>query len=105
MCISRQVLTSRWFKVTSTHVEQLAERMLASGLKPKSVRNVLGFLRSIFERAKTTQIYARYAPFTHEVARRNMAGHFRCHADGAADRVRWTWFNDGSGASTVARLG
>jgi len=38
-------------KVTSTHVEQLAERMLASGLKPKTVRNVLGFLHSIFEHA------------------------------------------------------
>jgi len=34
-------------KVTSGHVEQLAERMLEPGLKPKTVRNVLAFLHSI----------------------------------------------------------
>ena len=36
-------------RVTTAQVEKLAEDMLAAGLKPKTVRNVMSFLYSIFE--------------------------------------------------------
>lgn len=36
-------------RVTVSDVEALAERMLASGLRPKTVRNVLSFLHSVME--------------------------------------------------------
>jgi integrase len=38
-------------RVTTAQVEKLAENMLAKGLAPKSVRNVMTFLHSIFEHA------------------------------------------------------
>ncbi|WCB93277.1 integrase [Baekduia alba] len=38
-------------RVTTAQVEKLAEDMLAKGLKPKTVRNVMSFLYSIFEHA------------------------------------------------------
>ena len=38
-------------KVTPRDVERLAERMLESGRKPKTVRNVVAFLHSVFEHA------------------------------------------------------
>jgi integrase len=38
-------------RVTTAQVEKLAEDMLAAGLKPKTVRNVMSFLYSIFEHA------------------------------------------------------
>ena len=38
-------------RVTTAQVEKLAEDMLAKGLAPKSVRNVMTFLHSIFEHA------------------------------------------------------
>jgi integrase len=39
-------------RVTTAQVEALADSMLASGLSPKTVRNVLSFLHSVFEEAK-----------------------------------------------------
>lgn len=44
-------------RVTTAQVEKLAEDMLAKGLAPKSVRNVMTFLHSIFEHA----IHKRWA--------------------------------------------
>ena len=38
-------------KVARRDVEELAERMLAGGLKPKTVRNALAFLHQVFEHA------------------------------------------------------
>jgi integrase len=38
-------------RVKTAQVEKLAEDMLASGLKPKTVRNVMSFLFSVFEHA------------------------------------------------------
>jgi len=42
-------------KLTSAHVEALAADMLASGSSPKTVRNVLSFLHSVFEHAIARQ--------------------------------------------------
>jgi integrase len=39
-------------RVTRSQVEALADAMLASGLSPKTVRNVLSFLYSVFEEAR-----------------------------------------------------
>jgi integrase len=39
-------------RVTTAQVEALADSMLASGLSPKTVRNGLSFLHSVFEEAK-----------------------------------------------------
>ncbi|HEV2787037.1 MAG TPA: site-specific integrase, partial [Solirubrobacteraceae bacterium] len=38
-------------KITTSHVEALAADMLAAGSAPKTVRNVLSFLHSVFEHA------------------------------------------------------
>jgi integrase len=39
-------------RVTATHVDAFAARMLSSGCSPKTVRNVLSFLYSAFEQAR-----------------------------------------------------
>lgn len=49
--ISRRLGSLAITQVTTPHVEALAETMLADGLAPKTVRNVLNFLHSILEHA------------------------------------------------------